>query len=115
MCIRDRYWVDAVQMAMPIFAQLGTIEKDERYFRRMYEMYMFTRNQHGGSKKSGGLPLFNTEDGLWYRDYNYDPPYMDLKEVDKPCYWSRGNGWVYMALARVLYYLSLIHILWCYP
>lgn len=45
----------------------------------MYEMYMFTRNQHGGSKKSGGLPLFNTEDGLWYRDYNYDPPYMDLK------------------------------------
>lgn len=102
--VDDWYWVDAVQMAMPIFAQLGTIEKDERYFRRMYEMYMFTRNQHGGSKKSGGLPLFNTEDGLWYRDYNYDPPYMDLKEADKPCYWSRGNGWVYMALARVLYY-----------
>lgn len=82
--VDDWYWVDAVQMAMPIFAQLGTIEKDERYFRRMYEMYMFTRNRHGGSKKSGGLPLFNTEDGLWLRDYNYDPPYMDLKETDKP-------------------------------
>lgn len=102
--INDWYWVDAVQMAMPIFAQLGVIEKDERYFQRMYEMYMFTRNKHGGSQKSGGLPLFNTEDGLWYRDYNYDPPYTDLKETDKPCYWSRGNGWVYMALARVLYY-----------
>ena len=69
--VDDWYWVDAVQMAMPIFAQLGTIEKDERYFRRMYEMYMFTRNQHGGSKKSGGLPLFNTEDGLWSVSYTH--------------------------------------------
>ena len=102
--VDDWYWIDAVQMAMPIFAQLGVIEKDERYFERMYEMYMHTRNKHGGTKKSGGLPLFNEEDGLWYRDYNYDPPYADLKEGDKPCYWSRGNGWVYVALARVLYY-----------
>ena len=102
--INDWYWIDAIQMAMPIFAQLGKIEADERYFERMYEMYMYARNKHGGSKKGGGLPLFNVNDGLWYRDYNYDPPYMDLKETDKPCYWSRGNGWVYVALARVLYY-----------
>lgn len=102
--INDWYWIDAIQMAMPIFAQLGVIENDDRYFERMYQMYMYSRNKHGGSKKSGGLPLFNTEDGLWYRDYNYDPPYMDLKEGDKPCYWSRGNGWVYVALARVLHY-----------
>ena len=98
--VDDWYWVDAVQMAMPIFAQLGTIEKDERYFRRMYEMYMFTRNQHGGSKKSGGLPLFNTEDGLWYRDKRFAPPYKEPNGRD--CYWSRGNGWAYAALARVM-------------
>lgn len=102
--VDDWYWIDAIQMAMPIFAQLGTIEKNEKYFQRMYEMYMYTRNQHGGSKKGGGLPLFNEADGLWYRDYAYDPPYMDKTETDKPCYWSRGNGWVYAALARVLYY-----------
>jgi len=102
--VDDWNWVDAIQMAMPIFAQLGTIEKDERYFQRMYEMYKYTRNEHGGDKAGGGLPLFNESDGLWYRDYKYDPPYMDLKETDKPCYWSRGNGWVYAALARVLYY-----------
>ncbi|GAB6010654.1 glycoside hydrolase family 88 protein [Viscerimonas tarda] len=102
--IDDWYWIDAIQMSMPIFAQLGTIEKDERYFKRMYEMYMFARNKHGGSSKSGGLPLFNEADGLWYRDYNYDPPYADKKERDKPCYWSRGNGWVYVALSRALYY-----------
>lgn len=102
--VDDWYWIDAIQMAMPIFAQLGSIEKDERYFKRMYEMYMHTRNKHGGSKKSGGAPLFNEEDGLWYRDYQYDPPYVDKTETDKPCYWSRGNGWVYAALARILYY-----------
>jgi rhamnogalacturonyl hydrolase YesR len=102
--INDWYWIDAIQMAMPIFAQLGTIENDQRYFNRMYEMYMYSRNKHGGSSKGGGLPLFNETDGLWYRDYNYDPPYTDTKEKNKPCYWSRGNGWVYVALARILYY-----------
>lgn len=109
--INDWYWVDAIQMAMPIFAQLGSIEKDNHYFERMYEMYMYTRNKQGGGKKGGGSPLFNETDGLWYRDYQYDPPYTDLTETDKPCYWSRGNGWVYAALSRVLQYSpdTLIH------
>lgn len=100
--IDDWYWIDAIQMAMPLFAQLGTITGDEAYWERMYEMYAFTRNQHGGSKKGGGSPLFNTETGLWYRDYQFDPPYTDLTEPDKDCYWSRGNGWVLMALTRIL-------------
>ncbi|EKU90789.1 hypothetical protein HMPREF9447_02207 [Bacteroides oleiciplenus YIT 12058] len=102
--IDDWDWVDALFMAMPIFAQLGSIEKDNRYFERMYEMYMYTRNKQGGEDRCGGTPLFNEQDGLWYRDHHYDPPYMDLIETDKPCYWSRGNGWAYAALARVLQY-----------
>ena len=102
--INDWWWVDAIHMAMPIYAQLGAIEQDERYFEYMYNMYMYTRDKQGGSKKGGGSPLFNEQDGLWYRDYQADPPYTDKVEKDKPCYWSRGNGWVYTALARVLYY-----------
>lgn len=96
------YWIDAIQMAMPIFAQLGSITGNTSYWERMYDMYQFTRNKHGGSKKGGGSPLFDTQTGLWYRDYQFDPPYKDLTETDKDCYWSRGNGWVYMALVRVL-------------
>ncbi len=95
-------WIDAIQMAMPVFALLGTITNDQNYWERMYDMYQYTRNKQGGSKKGGGQPLFNTSTGLWYRDYQYDPPYKDLTETDKDCYWSRGNGWVYMALTRVL-------------
>ena len=102
--IDDWHWVDALQMAMPIFAQLGSIENDDRYFERMYEMYRYTRNRQGGEERYGGEPLFNKTDGLWYRDFRYDPPYTDLTETDKPCYWSRGNGWAYVALARVLHY-----------
>lgn len=98
----DWYWIDAIQMAMPIYARLGSITGDAAYWDRMYAKYTYTRNRHGGSKKGGGSPLFNTATGLWYRDYQYDPPYKDLTETDKDCYWSRGNGWVYMALARVM-------------
>ena len=107
--IDDWYWVDAVHMAMPIYAQLGSIENDDRYFEYMYDMYMFTRDKQGDTGKSSkgkgkGAPLFNETDGLWYRDYQFDPPYTDKVETDKPCYWSRGNGWVYTALMRVLQY-----------
>ena len=43
----DWNWVDAIQMSMPVFARLGSICKDDRYFRRMYDMYMFTKTKHG--------------------------------------------------------------------
>lgn len=95
-------WIDAIQMAMPVMALLGDITGDHTYWTRMGEMYMYTRDSQGGDKKGGGSPLFNTQTGLWYRDYQFDPPYRDLTEPDKDCYWSRGNGWVYMALARVM-------------
>ncbi len=95
-------WIDAVQMAMPIFIQLGTITGSDAYYDRAYEMYAYTRDRQGGSKKGGGQPLFNEKTGLWYRDYQFDPPYKDKVETDKDCYWSRGNGWIYMALARVM-------------
>ncbi len=90
----DWSWIDAIQMGMPIFAKLGVLENDTRYFNKMYEMYMFTRNKHGDNG------LFNEIDGLWWRDADFDPPYKEPNGED--CYWSRGNGWVIVALARVL-------------
>ncbi|MDE6417054.1 MAG: glycoside hydrolase family 88 protein [Duncaniella sp.] len=96
------YWVDAIQMSMPVMALLGTALDDSGYYDAMNDLYMYSRDCQGGSKKGGGEPLFNTSTGLWYRDYNSDPPYRDVVEKDKDCYWSRGNGWAYMALARVM-------------
>ncbi len=93
----DWSWIDAVQMSMPIFAQLGDITKDNRYYEKMYQMYTYTKNKQG---KNG---LYNPEDGLWWRDSQFIPPYKEPN--GKNCYWSRGNGWVYAALARVMTYI----------
>ncbi len=90
----DWWWIDALQMAMPIFAKLGVIYEDDRYFEKMYDLYSYTKNSHGDHG------LYNPADRLWWRDKDFDPPYTEPNGED--CYWSRGNGWVLAALARVL-------------
>jgi len=93
----DWNWVDAIQMSMPVFARLGSICKDDRYFRRMYDMYMFTKTKHGTNG------LYRTSDNLWWRDKDFVPPYKEPNGED--CYWSRGNGWVLAALVRTIDFL----------
>jgi unsaturated rhamnogalacturonyl hydrolase len=90
----DWSWVDALQMAMPVLAKLGVLYNDNRYYEKMFSMYDFTKNQHGDKG------LYNPIEGLWWRDKDFDPPYTTPS--GKNCYWSRGNGWVYAALVRVL-------------
>jgi len=86
-------WIDAIQMAMPVYMQVYKITGEEKYRDHAMKMYRWSRNECGGG-------LFNEKDGLWWRDADYVPPY---KEPDgKDCYWSRGNGWVYAALVRCM-------------
>jgi rhamnogalacturonyl hydrolase YesR len=92
--IDDWWWIDAFQMAMPVFAKLGHLYKDTSYFNRMYNMYAYTKY------KQGGNGLYNPADGLWWRDKDFVLPYKEPN--GKNCYWSRGNGWVAAALVRVL-------------
>lgn len=92
--VDDWNWIDALQMAMPVFVKLGNLYNDNGYFTRMYEMYAFTKYKHGGNG------LFNTAEKLWWRDKDFVPPYKEPNGED--CYWSRGNGWVVAALARTL-------------
>ena len=90
----DWDWIDAIQMGMPVFAKMGVLENDERYFEKMYQMYMASRNEIG---EKG---LFNEADGLWWRDADFIPPYQEPNGED--AYWGRGNGWVIGALAKTL-------------
>lgn len=92
--VSDWTWVDAIQMAMPVFAKLGAITGDPAYTTKMYDFYRHTKTVQGGSG------LYNPTDRLWWRDQDFDAPYAEPN--GQPCYWSRGNGWVYAALARVL-------------
>ncbi|MET3887298.1 unsaturated rhamnogalacturonyl hydrolase [Chitinophagaceae bacterium OAS944] len=92
--VDDWNWIDALQMAMPVFVRLGVIYNDTSYFSRMYEMYAFSKYKHGGNG------LYNQTDKLWWRDKDFVPPYKEPNGDD--CYWSRGNGWVVAALVRTL-------------
>ena len=91
-------WIDAIQMAMPVYMQAYQLTGDKRYRDHAMQMYRWSRNECGGG-------LFNVKDGLWWRDADFVPPY---KEPDgKDCYWSRGNGWVYAALVRCMDQMSV--------
>jgi unsaturated rhamnogalacturonyl hydrolase len=92
--VDDWNWIDALQMAMPVFVKLGNLTGDTAYANRMYEMYAFTKYKHGGNG------LYNTAEKLWWRDKDFVPPYKEPNGED--CYWSRGNGWVVAALAKTL-------------
>jgi unsaturated rhamnogalacturonyl hydrolase len=93
----DWNWIDALQMAMPVFARLGKIYNNKAYYDRMHEMYLYTKLKHGTNG------LYSTEDHLWWRDKDFVPPYKEPN--GKNCYWSRGNGWVVAALVRSLEFL----------
>jgi unsaturated rhamnogalacturonyl hydrolase len=83
----DWLWIDHAFMAMPIYAQLAaqSIDSNEysRYSDAMYELYQDLKIRR---------ELFNADVGLWNRDENYKPH----------TFWSRGNGWIFAALARIL-------------
>ncbi|SOE21184.1 Rhamnogalacturonyl hydrolase YesR [Spirosomataceae bacterium TFI 002] len=89
----DWTWIDALQMAMPVFAKFAVMENDPKYSERMYELYRHSRDIEGGG-------LYNTKEHLWWRDKDFVPPYRTPNGQN--CYWSRGNGWVILALARVM-------------
>ncbi|MEZ0538155.1 glycoside hydrolase family 88/105 protein [Fibrella arboris] len=92
--VDDWNWIDALQMAMPVFAKLGVIYKNPAYYEKMYQIYLYSKTKHGGQG------LYNPKDGLWWRDKDFVPPYKEPNGED--CYWSRGNGWVVAALVKVL-------------
>jgi len=86
-------WIDAIQMAMPLYFQIYKLTGERRYADYAMKCYRWTRNECGGG-------LFNKKTGFWWRDKEFVPPYQESD--GQPCYWSRGDGWVYAALVRVM-------------
>jgi unsaturated rhamnogalacturonyl hydrolase len=88
------WWCDALQMAMPVFARLGVINHDPRYFEKLYALYEDTKTRQGGHG------LYNPAERLWWRDKTFVAPYQEPN--GRNSYWARGNGWVLAALVRTL-------------
>ena len=95
----DWTWIDAIQMGLPALAKLSRVlyfdgqANAVRYNQLGWRMYQWTRDSLAGG-------LFNVEEGLWYRDRDFVPPYEEPN--GQHCYWSRGCGWVYAALVRTM-------------
>jgi rhamnogalacturonyl hydrolase YesR len=85
-------WVDAIQMSMPVLARFGVLHPDGGYFDAMYALYSYP-------KRTAAEGLYDTTNHLWWRDANWK---SQKTPSGKQVYWSRGNGWVFAALARTL-------------
>jgi rhamnogalacturonyl hydrolase YesR len=77
-------WIDAINMSMPDFAELGSIYNKNTYYTKMYALYSYTKYSLG---------LFDSVKNLWWENSSY---------AHTSTYWSRGNGWVFAAHAKVL-------------
>lgn len=88
------WWCDALFMAPPTLAKLGTTLNDpiyyqynDQYFKECYDL------------------LYNKDEKLFARDLNYviKGDSTDRWEANgQRIFWSRGNGWVMGGLARLL-------------
>ena len=85
----DWTWIDAIQMGMPALVKYGVTASRPEFFEKAWTMYNWARER-----------FLNKEEGLWWRDAAFCPPYTTPGGQD--CYWSRGNGWVMAAFVRVL-------------
>ncbi|OAM87259.1 glycoside hydrolase family 88 protein [Termitidicoccus mucosus] len=81
-------WCDALFMSPPVWARLARVTGDRAYLDFMdTEWWEVTRHLHSPA------------DRLFFRDATF----FDRRESNgTKVFWSRGNGWVLAALARVL-------------
>jgi unsaturated rhamnogalacturonyl hydrolase len=82
------WWCDALFMAPPVFTKLSQATGDRKYLDFMDREWWIT----------SGL-LYSPSNHLFFRDKTF----LDKHEANgSSIFWSRGNGWVFAGLAKVL-------------
>jgi rhamnogalacturonyl hydrolase YesR len=82
------WWCDALFMAPPVLTKLSRATGARKYLDFMDHQWWIT----------SGL-LYSPSNHLYFRDKSF----LDKHEANgSSIFWSRGNGWVFAALARVL-------------
>jgi unsaturated rhamnogalacturonyl hydrolase len=82
------WWCDALFMAPPVLAKLSKESGDRKYLDYMDREWWITSNL-----------LYSTKDHLYFRDKTFLTAH---EHNGKSVFWSRGNGWVFAGLVRVL-------------
>jgi unsaturated rhamnogalacturonyl hydrolase len=82
------WWCDALFMGPPVFTKLSRAASDRKYLDFMDRQWWIT----------SGL-LYSPSNHLYFRDKSF----LDKHEANGySIFWSRGNGWVFAGLAKVL-------------
>jgi rhamnogalacturonyl hydrolase YesR len=90
------WWIDALYMASPVYAALskleteGILQSKPGYSPVLFAKYNETKEQRA---------LYDAGEQLWYRDTRF---LTLLSPNGEKIFWSRGNGWVFAAHARIL-------------
>ncbi len=98
-------YVDSIHMSMPAFAKLSVLnpnilsalKTNSTYAPEMYSFFHNIKSVYGASNG-----LYNATDHLWWRDATFLSNYTAHDGTKQKCYWSRGNGWAFVALARTM-------------
>lgn len=84
------WWVDGLYMVMPVMTKLYKLTGNETYLAKLNEYYSYAVSI-----------MYDQETGLFYRDTKYIYPTHKTLNGKKD-FWSRGDGWVFAAYAKVL-------------
>lgn len=84
------WWVDGLYMVMPVITKLYKLTGKQIYLDKLYEYYKFAEDL-----------MLDKETGLFYRDAKYIYPKHKSVNGLKD-FWSRGNGWLFAGLARII-------------
>ena len=87
-CVDRWCWCDALFMAPPVWIGLAAATGDQRYAEYAHAEFKATRDY-----------LYDREEHLFYRDSRF---FEQRDSNGRKLFWSRGNGWVFAGIARVL-------------
>ncbi|MCF8261467.1 MAG: glycoside hydrolase family 88 protein [Melioribacteraceae bacterium] len=81
-------WCDALFMSPPVFAGLYKITNNAKYLKALNRYYWDAADY-----------LFDREENLFYRDNRF---FFKRSEIGNKIFWSRGNGWVFAGLVKII-------------
>jgi len=82
------WWCDALFMAPPVMVKLSQATGDKKYLDFMDHEWWITSDL-----------LYSPKEHLYFRDKSF---FASKEANGSSVFWSRGNGWVFAGLARVL-------------
>ncbi|MBC7847612.1 MAG: glycoside hydrolase family 88 protein [Flavobacterium sp.] len=84
------WWADGLYMVMPVMTKLYKVTENELYLKKLQEYFSYANSI-----------MYDEEAHLYFRDTKY--VYPKHKSLNgKKDFWSRGDGWVFAALAKVI-------------